>query len=161
MTINIGPPKGAILTHANLVSDISAYRWIYQQVSSKWGWKNIKRNNALHTYSLGKAKGEQKLSTFIDLKGSPSSLRLGSVSSRGCLDAPAVLPTRDPGGEYLLIKKKRKVSRITAFKTSLFKSTEISRKRKRSNLPKALLEWLVQSSSSIKCLTTVKEVLLW
>lgn len=26
-----GPPKGAILTHANLVSDISAYRWIYQQ----------------------------------------------------------------------------------------------------------------------------------
>ena len=83
---------------------------------------------------------EQKLSTFIDLKGSPSSLRLGSVSSRGCLDAPAVLPTRDAGGEYLLIKKKRKVSRITAFKTSLFKSTEISRKRKRSNLPKALLE---------------------
>ena len=45
----------------------------------------------------GEGAEEQKLSTFIDLKGSPSSLRLGSVSSRGCLDAPAVLPTRDPG----------------------------------------------------------------
>ena len=153
MTINIGPPKGAILTHANLVSDISAYRWIYQQVSSKWGWKNIKRNNALHTYSLGKAKGEQKLSTFIDLKGSPSSLRLGSVSSRGCLDAPAVLPTR----EHLFIKKKSKVSRITAIKTSLFKSTEIFCQ----TCPKlSLSNWYIQSSSSIKCLTTVKEVLL-
>ena len=157
MTINIGPPKGAILTHANLVSDISAYRWIYQQVSSKWGWKNIKRNNALHTYSLGKAKGEQKLSTFIDLKGSPPSLRLGSVSSRGCLDAPAVLPTRDPGREHLFIKKKSKVSRITAIKTSLFKSTEIFCQ----TCPKlSLSNWYIQSSSSIKCLTTVKEVLL-
>ena len=157
MTINIGPPKGAILTHANLVSDISAYRWIYQQVSSKWGWKNIKRNNALHTYSLGKAKGEQKLSTFIYLKGSPSSLRLGSVSSRGCLDAPAVLPTRDPGREHLFIKKKSKVSRITAIKTSLFKSTEIFGQ----TCPKlSLSNWYIQSSSSIKCLTTVKEVLL-
>ena len=57
----------------------------------------------------------------MDLKGSSSSLRLGSVSSRGCVDAPEELPTRDPGGEYLFMKKKRKVSRITAIKTSLFK----------------------------------------
>ena len=160
MTINIGPPKGAILTHANLVSDISAYRWIYQQVSSKWGWKYKQKQRPTYVQS-GEGEEEQKLSTFIDLKGSPSSFRLGSVSSRGCLDAPAVLLTRDPGREHLFIKKKSKVSRITAIKTSLFKSTEISRKRKRSNLPKVLLEWLVQSSSSIKCLTTVKEVLLW
>ena len=86
-------------------------------------------------YSLGKAKEEQKLSTFIDLKSSPSSLRLGSVSSRQCLDATVVLPTWDPGGEHLFIKKKRKVSRITAIKTS---STEYGDFL--SNLPKALLE---------------------
>ena len=158
MTINIGPPKGAILTHANLVSDISAYRWIYQQVSSKWGWKNTNRNNALHTYSLGKVKGEQKLSTFVDLKSSPSSFWLGSVSSGGCLDAPVVLPTRDPRREHLFIKKKSKVSRITAIKTSLFKSTDIFRR----TCPKlSLSNWYIQSSSSIKCLTTVKEVFLW
>ena len=27
-----GKPKGAILTHANLVADLSAYRYIYRQV---------------------------------------------------------------------------------------------------------------------------------
>ena len=103
-------------------------------------------------YSLGKAKGEQKLRTFIDLKSSPSNLRPDSVYSRECLDAPAVLPTWDPGGEHLFIKKKRKVSRIKAAKTSLFRSTEISCKRKRSNLLKALLEWLVYTNLLIDCL---------
>lgn len=48
----IGPPKGAILTHANLVADISAYRWTMHQVCRYvWCFRYLRTYNAPSIYA--------------------------------------------------------------------------------------------------------------
>ena len=48
----IGPPKGAILTHANLVADISAYRWTMHQVCRYvWCFRYLRTYNSPSTYA--------------------------------------------------------------------------------------------------------------